>query len=179
MLLHCCLCLAHGSASHATSVGDDHHHSRHGSFVRGLIMLFRFRLFDVLGFFSLLHYYGEEKGNSVALKLQVLPYGSIPFKTFFLDEDINVTTLSCQNIEDNLILDIPVVLYGEEINETVEYEVKSVCFIVVEVDVKPSIIQIKAWCYDESLLGSQHGLISTYTFENFGSYFPSIPSILR
>ena len=29
-------------------------------------------LFDVLGFFSLLRYYGEEKGDSVTLRLQDL-----------------------------------------------------------------------------------------------------------
>lgn len=61
--------------------------------------------------------------------LLVFPNGSIPFKTYLPDRDIDLTSLSCQNIEDSLVSDVRVVLHGEEVNEAIEYEVKDACFI--------------------------------------------------
>ena len=65
--------------------------------------------------------------------LQVFPYGSVPLKTYLPDGDIDLTALSCQNIEDGLVSDVRAVLHGEEINEAAEYEVKDVRFIDAEV----------------------------------------------
>lgn len=65
--------------------------------------------------------------------LQVFPYGSVPLKTYLPDGDIDLTALSCENIEDGLVSDVRAVLHGEEINEAAEYEVKDVRFIDAEV----------------------------------------------
>lgn len=65
--------------------------------------------------------------------LQVFPYGSVPLKTYLPDGDIDLTALSCQNIEDGLVSDVRAVLHGEENNEAAEYEVKDVRFIDAEV----------------------------------------------
>ncbi|WVY92248.1 hypothetical protein V8G54_037762 [Vigna mungo] len=112
----------------------------------------------------------------------VFPYGSVPLKTYLPDGDIDLTALSCQNIEDGLVSDVRAVLHGEEINEAAEYEVKDVRFIDAEVKLvdqlvakdhlfKRSIILIKAWCYYESrVLGAHHGLISTYALETLVLY---------
>lgn len=54
-------------------------------------------------------------------------------KTYLPDGDIDLTALSCQNIEDGLVSDVHAVLRGEEINEAAEYEVKDVRFIDAEV----------------------------------------------
>lgn len=64
---------------------------------------------------------------------QVFPYGSVPLKTYLPDGDIDLTALSCQNIEDGLVSDVHSVLRGEENNEAAEYEVKDVRFIDAEV----------------------------------------------
>lgn len=65
--------------------------------------------------------------------LQVFPYGSVPLKTYLPDGDIDLTALSCQNIEDGLVSDVHAVLRGEENNDAAEYEVKDVRFIDAEV----------------------------------------------
>ncbi|KAG4382983.1 hypothetical protein GLYMA_14G203800v4 [Glycine max] len=133
-------------------------------------------------------------------RCEVFPYGSVPLKTYLPDGDIDLTALSCQNIEDGLVSDVRAVLHGEEINEASEYEVKLVKCIVQDIVVdisfnqlgglstlcflekvdrlvakdhlfKRSIILIKAWCYYESrVLGAHHGLISTYALETLVLY---------
>jgi len=46
--------------------------------------------------------------------------------------DIDLTTLSCQNIKDGLVSNVHVILYVEEISEAIEYEVKDVSFMDAE-----------------------------------------------
>ncbi|TKY56598.1 Poly(A) RNA polymerase cid14 [Spatholobus suberectus] len=72
---------------------------------------------------------------------KVFPYGSVPLKTYLPDGDIDLTALSCQNIEDGLVSDVRAVLHGEEINEAAEYEVKDVRFIDAEVKLVKCIVQ--------------------------------------
>ncbi|XP_062173239.1 uncharacterized protein LOC133878671 [Alnus glutinosa] len=110
---------------------------------------------------------------------KVLPYGSVPLKTYLPDGDIDLTAVSCPNIENSLVSDVLAVLRREEHNEAPPYEVKDVHCIDAEVDrlvgkdhlFKRSIILIKAWCYYESrILGAHHGLISTYALETLVLY---------
>ncbi|KAK8467092.1 hypothetical protein PHAVU_008G248100 [Phaseolus vulgaris] len=72
---------------------------------------------------------------------RVFPYGSVPLKTYLPDGDIDLTALSCQNIEDGLVSDVRAVLHGEENNEAAEYEVKDVRFIDAEVKLVKCIVQ--------------------------------------
>ncbi|KAL2975911.1 hypothetical protein AAZX31_14G189200 [Glycine max] len=74
-------------------------------------------------------------------RCEVFPYGSVPLKTYLPDGDIDLTALSCQNIEDGLVSDVRAVLHGEEINEASEYEVKDVRFIDAEVKLVKCIVQ--------------------------------------
>ncbi|XP_015931802.1 uncharacterized protein LOC107458102 isoform X2 [Arachis duranensis] len=74
-------------------------------------------------------------------RCEVFPYGSVPLKTYLPDGDIDLTALSCQNIEDGLVSDVHTVLRGEEINEAAEYEVKDVRFIDAEVKLIKCIVQ--------------------------------------
>ncbi|XP_047159323.1 uncharacterized protein LOC124829797 isoform X2 [Vigna umbellata] len=74
-------------------------------------------------------------------RCEVFPYGSVPLKTYLPDGDIDLTALSCQNIEDGLVSDVRAVLHGEEINEAAEYEVKDVRFIDAEVKLVKCIVQ--------------------------------------
>ncbi|GAU36853.1 hypothetical protein TSUD_213770 [Trifolium subterraneum] len=71
----------------------------------------------------------------------VFPYGSVPLKTYLPDGDIDLTALSCQNIEDGLVSDVHAVLRGEENNEAAEYEVKDVRFIDAEVKLVKCLVQ--------------------------------------
>ncbi|ESW14042.1 hypothetical protein PHAVU_008G248100 [Phaseolus vulgaris] len=74
-------------------------------------------------------------------RCEVFPYGSVPLKTYLPDGDIDLTALSCQNIEDGLVSDVRAVLHGEENNEAAEYEVKDVRFIDAEVKLVKCIVQ--------------------------------------
>ncbi|KAL2665055.1 hypothetical protein GLYMA_02G235800v4 [Glycine max] len=74
-------------------------------------------------------------------RCEVFPYGSVPLKTYLPDGDIDLTALSCENIEDGLVSDVRAVLHGEEINEAAEYEVKDVRFIDAEVKLVKCIVQ--------------------------------------
>ncbi|MED6225348.1 hypothetical protein PIB30_092853, partial [Stylosanthes scabra] len=116
-------------------------------------------------------------------RCEVFPYGSVPLKTYLPDGDIDLTALSCLNIEDGLVSDVHAVLRGEEINEAAEYEVKDVRFIDAEVKLIKCIVQNivvdisfnqlggLTWCYYESrILGAHHGLISTYALETLVLY---------
>ncbi|KAK7300801.1 hypothetical protein RJT34_11652 [Clitoria ternatea] len=74
-------------------------------------------------------------------RCEVFPYGSVPLKTYLPDGDIDLTALSCQNIEEGLVSDVHTVLQGEEINGAAEYEVKDVRFIDAEVKLVKCIVQ--------------------------------------
>ncbi|CAI8585976.1 unnamed protein product [Vicia faba] len=74
-------------------------------------------------------------------RCEVFPYGSVPLKTYLPDGDIDLTALSCQNIEDGLVSDVHSVLRGEENNEAAEYEVKDVRFIDAEVKLVKCLVQ--------------------------------------
>lgn len=63
----------------------------------------------------------------------MFPYGSVPLKTYLPDGDIDLTAVSCPNIEDSLVSDVHAVLRGEEHNEAAPYEVKDVHCIDAEV----------------------------------------------
>ncbi len=69
----------------------------------------------------------------LCLFLQVFPYGSVPLKTYLPDGDIDLTALSCPNIEDALVSDVHAVLRGEEHNEAARFEVRDVHCIDAEV----------------------------------------------
>eukprot|EP00257_Ricinus_communis_P026003 XP_025013417.1 uncharacterized protein LOC8259537 isoform X2 [Ricinus communis] len=117
---------------------------------------------------------------------EVLPFGSVPLKTYLPDGDIDLTALSHQNMEEDLVREICNILTYEEQNS--ESEVKDVkivkcsvknisvdisfnqmaglcalCFLE-QVDqligkdhlLKCSIILIKAWCFYESRILGAH-----------------------
>ncbi|XP_059626388.1 uncharacterized protein LOC132269266 [Cornus florida] len=63
----------------------------------------------------------------------VVPYGSVPLKTYLPDGDIDLTVISKPNVEDALARDVIAMLQGEEQNKNVEYEVKDTQFIDAEV----------------------------------------------
>ena len=64
---------------------------------------------------------------------QVLPYGSVPLRTYLPDGDIDLTVLANPNAEDALISDIHDVLKREEWNRHAAFEVKAVQLISAEV----------------------------------------------
>ncbi|KAF5470345.1 hypothetical protein F2P56_010865 [Juglans regia] len=72
---------------------------------------------------------------------EVFPYGSVPLKTYLPDGDIDLTAISCPNIEDSLVSDVYTVLKGEEHNEAAPYEVKDVHSIHAEVKLVKCIVQ--------------------------------------
>jgi hypothetical protein len=79
----------------------------------------------------------------VCLFLQVFPYGSVPLKTFLPDGDIDLTAISCPNIEDSLVSDVHAVLRGEEHNKAAPYEVRDVHCIDAEVLSTLSTLKLK------------------------------------
>ncbi|XP_059430076.1 uncharacterized protein LOC132163720 isoform X2 [Corylus avellana] len=79
--------------------------------------------------------------DSLRRALDVFPYGSVPLKTFLPDGDIDLTAISCPNIEDSLVSDVHAVLRGEEHNEAAPYEVKDVHCIDAEVRILKCIVQ--------------------------------------
>ncbi|ESW09614.1 hypothetical protein PHAVU_009G141900 [Phaseolus vulgaris] len=101
----------------------------------------------------------------------VLPFGSVPLKTYLPDGDIDLTALSPADAEDDLALTVCSILERED---DPEYQIKDIQHIPAQVDqlvgknhlFKRSIVLIKAWCYYESrILGAHHGLLSTYAIE--------------
>ncbi|RDX89278.1 hypothetical protein CR513_29021, partial [Mucuna pruriens] len=124
----------------------------------------------------------------------VFTFGSVPLKTYLPDGDIDLTAFGDNpHSEESLIQDVLCILESEEKNEAAEFQVKEVQYIQAEVKIiksltsnflfqvgylikknhllKLSIILIKAWCYYESrILGSHHGLISTYALETLVIY---------
>ena len=69
----------------------------------------------------------------LCLFLQVVPYGSVPLKTYLPDGDIDLTTLSCPSVEDAWVYDVHAVLREEEHNEAAQFEVKDIHCIDAEV----------------------------------------------
>ncbi|KAK8962423.1 hypothetical protein KSP40_PGU018912 [Platanthera guangdongensis] len=63
----------------------------------------------------------------------VFPFGSVPFKTYLPDGDIDLTAIGIPNSEDALASDVRSILEGEEHNNDSEFEVKDVQYIQAEV----------------------------------------------
>lgn len=64
---------------------------------------------------------------------QVVPYGSVPLKTYLPDGDIDLTILKGPNAEESLPHDVLSLLEALEKNEDAEYQVKDTQFIDAEV----------------------------------------------
>uniref|UniRef100_A0A6N2M229 PAP-associated domain-containing protein n=2 Tax=Salix viminalis TaxID=40686 RepID=A0A6N2M229_SALVM len=76
-----------------------------------------------------------------SLAFEVLPYGSVPLKTYLPDGDIDLTAISSPAIEEALVSDVYTVLRGEELNEDAQFEVKDVHCIDAEVKLIKCIVQ--------------------------------------
>ncbi|KAG9445479.1 hypothetical protein H6P81_016819 [Aristolochia fimbriata] len=72
---------------------------------------------------------------------EVFPFGSVPLKTYLPDGDIDLTTVSCLNIEEALANEVRAVLEGEEQNPDSEFEVKDVQYIHAEVKLVKCLVQ--------------------------------------
>ncbi|KAK4606859.1 hypothetical protein RGQ29_000909 [Quercus rubra] len=72
---------------------------------------------------------------------EVVPYGSVPLKTYLPDGDIDLTTLSCPSVEDAWVYDVHAVLREEEHNEAARFEVKDIHCIDAEVKLVKCIVQ--------------------------------------
>lgn len=57
--------------------------------------------------------------------------------TYLPDGDIDLTALSCANIEDSLSCDVLAVIKAQEQNEAAEFNVKDVQYISAEVSSLP------------------------------------------
>ncbi|OMO63660.1 hypothetical protein CCACVL1_22365 [Corchorus capsularis] len=64
--------------------------------------------------------------------IEVFPFGSVPLKTFLPDGDIDLTALSCPNVEEALARDICSILGNEQDSE---FEVQDVQYIRAQVKV--------------------------------------------
>ncbi|KAL3818791.1 hypothetical protein ACJIZ3_004696 [Penstemon smallii] len=74
------------------------------------------------------------------LGVEVLPYGSVPLKTYLPDGDIDLTAFGVANVEDSLAEDMKFVLENEENNDS-EFVVKDVQLIRAEVKIVKCIVQ--------------------------------------
>ncbi|XP_068668933.1 uncharacterized protein [Aristolochia californica] len=72
---------------------------------------------------------------------EVFPFGSVPLKTYLPDGDIDLTTVSCLNVEEALANEVRAVLEGEEQNRGGEFEVKDVQYIHAEVKLVKCLVQ--------------------------------------
>ncbi|XP_068635536.1 uncharacterized protein [Aristolochia californica] len=72
---------------------------------------------------------------------EVFPFGSVPLKTYLPDGDIDLTTVSCLNVEEALANDVRAVLEGEEQNPGGEFEIKDVQYIHAEVKLVKCLVQ--------------------------------------
>lgn len=72
--------------------------------------------------------------NSCLYLFQVVPYGSVPLKTYLPDGDIDLTILS-GILSDGLAKDVISALEAETLNENAEFVVKDVQYICAEVSV--------------------------------------------
>ncbi|KAL7095141.1 hypothetical protein ACP275_10G005700 [Erythranthe tilingii] len=75
------------------------------------------------------------------LGAEVIPYGSVPLKTYLPDGDIDLTAFGGANFEDTLAGDMKSVLEEEEKNMGAEFVVKDVQLIRAEVKLVKCIIQ--------------------------------------
>lgn len=69
----------------------------------------------------------------IHLNSEVVPYGSVPLKTYLPDGDIDLTILKGPNAEESLPHDVLSLLEAEEQDENAEYHVKDTQFIDAEV----------------------------------------------
>ncbi|KAH6765735.1 PAP/OAS1 substrate-binding domain superfamily [Perilla frutescens var. hirtella] len=75
------------------------------------------------------------------LNCEVVPYGSVPLKTYLPDGDIDLTILKGPNAEESLPHDVLSLLEAEEQNENAEYQVKDTQFIDAEVKLVKCLVQ--------------------------------------
>ncbi|KAI3676371.1 hypothetical protein L1987_85977 [Smallanthus sonchifolius] len=75
------------------------------------------------------------------LRVEVVPYGSVPLKTYLPDGDIDLTVLSTPNLDDLLPSDVLRVLQDEEKNGNAEFELKDTQFIDAEVKLVKCLVQ--------------------------------------
>lgn len=65
--------------------------------------------------------------------MQVLPYGSMPLRTYLPDGDIDLTAFGAANFEDMLVDDMRFILQREEKNMAAQFRIKDVQLIRAEV----------------------------------------------
>ncbi|KAG6401354.1 hypothetical protein SASPL_138208 [Salvia splendens] len=75
------------------------------------------------------------------LNCEVVPYGSVPLKTYLPDGDIDLTILKGPNAEESLPHDVLSLLEAQEKNEDAEYQVKDTQFIDAEVKLVKCFVQ--------------------------------------
>lgn len=75
------------------------------------------------------------------LRTEVLPFGSVPLKTYLPDGDIDLTALAVPNFEDSLANEVRLAFEGEQQNEEAEFEVKDVQYIQAEVKLVKCLVQ--------------------------------------
>lgn len=75
------------------------------------------------------------------LGCEVLPYGSVPLKTYLPDGDIDLTAFGGAIVEDALVNDMVSILEGEDQNSAAEFVVKDVQLINAEVKLVKCIVQ--------------------------------------
>ncbi|KAL1565766.1 hypothetical protein AAHA92_01451 [Salvia divinorum] len=75
------------------------------------------------------------------LNCEVVPYGSVPLKTYLPDGDIDLTILKGPNAEESLPHDVLSIFEAEEQNEDAEYRVKDTQFIDAEVKLVKCFVQ--------------------------------------
>lgn len=66
--------------------------------------------------------------------LQIVPYGSVPLKTYLPDGDIDLTALSSTKSTDALASDIRAILEKQQKDKAGHYEIRDVQFIDAEVN---------------------------------------------
>ncbi|KAL1541035.1 hypothetical protein AAHA92_25305 [Salvia divinorum] len=75
------------------------------------------------------------------LNCEVVPYGSVPLKTYLPDGDIDLTILKGPNAEESLPHDVLSLFEAQEKNEDAEYQVKDTQFIDAEVKLVKCFVQ--------------------------------------
>lgn len=75
------------------------------------------------------------------LNCEVVPYGSVPLKTYLPDGDIDLTVLKGPNAEESLPHNVLSLLEAEEQNENAEYYFKDTHFIDAEVKLVKCLVQ--------------------------------------
>lgn len=83
----------------------------------------------------------KKTNNSCLYLFQVVPYGSVPLKTYLPDGDIDLTILS-GILSDGLAKDVISALEAETLNENAEFVIKDVQYICAEVSVSFHFIDV-------------------------------------